>query len=626
MILKKLEFNNFCKFIGNTAIVFTPKTKICGANKSGKTTVKSAILWICNSKDDKGKEIAGIRPHDEFGNPAIDEKESVAVTLTIEKDGTEITLTKIQKQTKSGGTSTDYMINGFKCKATEYEQQIKTLIPSEVCLNPQAFLILDMQKRRALIIDTFGNVTNDEVIALFPEYEILKSDLSVATTAQIKKKYADEIKRLTKERDTKIVEINIAKQKADVDISDMELHLNALTEQINENRAKQTDIDKSLADMDKLTKDILDLKFEESELIKQANAENIKARGNLECEMADVQQQIISTRNKLGQAKLNIENLKNTYDKFSDMLERQREHYKRLKEVEFDESSLVCAYCGQEYPKEKKDELRAKYEATKQSELKELADDGLQYRTARDNAKDSLATEKKAVETYTANLDKLNTHLSELSECLAQIPREVDVSDMPRINEIRSEIAEKDKLIKSMADMQNERTELLNALLGLQSEYNMVQIKIEQARQSQDEVDNLTDRQRELSQLIADNERMKDLVEQFDRAKCKLAEDKINSNFEVIKFKLFETQINGEIKDVCRILVDGEDYERNLNHGSRILAEIDLCRAFQKAYNVELPIMVDDLECLDTWRIPNIPNQLIGFMRTDDKKLIVEEF
>jgi hypothetical protein len=308
------------------------------------------------------------------------------------------------------------------------------------------------------------------------------------------------------------------------------------------------------------------------------------------------------------------------------MLERQREHYKRLKEVEFDESSLVCAYCGQEYPKEKKDELRAKYEATKQAELKELADDGLQYRTARDNAKDSLATEKKAVETYTEDLDKLNTHLSELSEQLAQIPREVDVSDMPRINEIRSEIAEKDKLIKSMADMQNERTELLNALLGLQSEYNMVQIKIEQAKQAQDEVDNLADRQRELSQLIADNERMKDLVEQFDRAKCKLAEDKINSNFEVIKFKLFEQQINGEIKDVCRILVDGEDYERHLNHGSRILAEIDLCRAFQKAYNVELPIMVDDLESLDTWRIPNIPNQLIGFMRTDDKELIIREF
>jgi hypothetical protein len=36
--------------------------------------------------------------------------------------------------------------------------------------------------------------------------------------------------------------------------------------------------------------------------------------------------------------------------------------------------------------------------------------------------------------------------------------------------------------------------------------------------------------------------------------------------------------------------------------------------------------MVDDLECLDTWRIPDIPNQLIGFMRTDDKELIVGEF
>jgi chromosome segregation ATPase len=460
-------------------------------------------------------------------------------------------------------------------------------------------------------------------------YDKLQEKKKETTTLStiIINKYKGNIKDLESQRTEVIYNLTKAKETAGVDIAERELHLNALSEQINDNKAKQTNIDKSLADMDKLTDGILELKTEESDIIRNANAENIKARGDIENKILEIKHQVAVLESKGIECEHNVSKAQREYSEYSDKLEQQREEYKVLREKEFDDTrSLVCAYCGQEYPQEKKDELRAKFEATKLSELKALSDIGLEYRTIRDNAKESLKVNQEAIAKCQDEITKLDTQCSDLEKQLSEIPTDVDVSDMPRIAQIRSEIAEKDKLIKSMANMQNERTELLNALLGLQSEYDMERIKIEQAQQAQNDVDSLTDRQRELSQQIADNERMKDLVEQFDRAKCKLAEDKINSNFEVIKFKLFETQINGEIKDVCRILVDGEDYERNLNHGSRILAEIDLCKAFQKAYNVELPIMVDDLECLDTWRIPDIPNQLIGFMRTDDKELIVGEF
>ena len=56
-----------------------------------------------------------------------------------------------------------------------------------------------------------------------------------------------------------------------------------------------------------------------------------------------------------------------------------------------------------------------------------------------------------------------------------------------------------------------------------------------------------------------------------------------------------------------------------------VLTEIDICRAFQKKCGVELPIMTDDTESLDPWKIPDVDSQLIMFRRSDDKELKVRE-
>jgi hypothetical protein len=88
---------------------------------------------------------------------------------------------------------------------------------------------------------------------------------------------------------------------------------------------------------------------------------------------------------------------------------------------------------------------------------------------------------------------------------------------------------------------------------------------------------------------------------------------------------MFEPQINGELKDICQPVVEGESYDRNLNHGAKILAEIDICRAFQRANNVALPIITDDTESLDSWRVPKMENQIIMIRRDDNEKLTVSE-
>ena len=70
--IKSLHLENFGKHsesIGGKSldIQLGQRTIIIGCNKTGKSTIKRAIQYIFDCKDENGKEIAGIRPHDENG-------------------------------------------------------------------------------------------------------------------------------------------------------------------------------------------------------------------------------------------------------------------------------------------------------------------------------------------------------------------------------------------------------------------------------------------------------------------------------------------------------------------------------------------------------------------------------
>ena len=73
------------------------------------------------------------------------------------------------------------------------------------------------------------------------------------------------------------------------------------------------------------------------------------------------------------------------------------------------------------------------------------------------------------------------------------------------------------------------------------------------------------------------------------------------------------------------MLVNGTSYDANLNVGFKILADVDLCQAFQKAYDLHAPIFIDNIESLDEWRIPKVDGQLIMMKKTDDKTLEIKE-
>ena len=126
------------------------------------------------------------------------------------------------------------------------------------------------------------------------------------------------------------------------------------------------------------------------------------------------------------------------------------------------------------------------------------------------------------------------------------------------------------------------------------------------------------------NQEIADWERKLDLLKEFTRKKNELLQADVNKYLNFATAKLFRPLLNGDTEECCDFVYNGEAYARNLNHGARMLTEADICRAFQKVASVNFPIIIDDTESVDDWRIPQIDNQLIMLKHTQDKELVVE--
>jgi hypothetical protein len=133
----------------------------------------------------------------------------------------------------------------------------------------------------------------------------------------------------------------------------------------------------------------------------------------------------------------------------------------------------------------------------------------------------------------------------------------------------------------------------------------------------------LDEEMKEVQQKIADAERMNFLLEKFVKEKMETVSDVINGKFDMCNFKLFETQINGGIKETCELQVNGVPYS-TLNSGHRIIAGLDIIRSLQTLLGCKTPIFVDNAETVNSYNLPDMGDtQMVLLKVTDSERLEV---
>ena len=114
-------------------------------------------------------------------------------------------------------------------------------------------------------------------------------------------------------------------------------------------------------------------------------------------------------------------------------------------------------------------------------------------------------------------------------------------------------------------------------------------------------------------------------AENFQHERIKQFEEQINANFEHVRFKLFDRLVDGTPREVCEAMIDGVPYQ-SLSKGEKLKAALDILRALQRRYGVELPLIIDDAESYTANSLVDVPNQKILLRVTEgDLQIAVEE-
>ena len=145
------------------------------------------------------------------------------------------------------------------------------------------------------------------------------------------------------------------------------------------------------------------------------------------------------------------------------------------------------------------------------------------------------------------------------------------------------------------------------------------------AKAMQGRVKELETNQRVCGERVAEVELMIGDVERFVMSRSRMLEDSINDLFPTVRWKLFDTQINGGVTDCCEcmILCDGCTVPYSgANTASCVNADIEIIGVLEKHFDLTVPVFVDNAERVNHLTRPH--GQLITLSVSDDLELRVE--
>lgn len=636
--LKSLSVENFMCYASRT-FDFYDITKIIAKNGVGKSTIATAYLWCLFNCDYELKDNPVVRR--EVDGVSIDDMD-VSVELTLDVDGKEITMKKVQKRTysKDGNSYKDdnaYFVNDVRKNLKDFNAYLDIDMSAfKMCSNINAFLNQKPAEMREYLFSLVENVTDldiarskaelAELVPLLEKYTTEElSAMNKATKAKIAKDLPildGQIKE--KERDIQI--------KSDIDVSDLELYRNSLKEQIADCVAKQTDNDKLLAEYDKASADILDLKFKQGDLSRKANEDNIKARREIEDKISDKKFLVKQTEKTIADTESCIAGSEKAIESIKIYLQAERDKWKEENERKFDDSSLICPYCGNEYKEDKKEQLKADFAKHKADNLKTITDNGNIYKERLDKEKATLESLKAELPQHRESLEMLNTAIADLEKQLSELPQEIDVTATEEYKALEQQITEKEQAMSKANDISSVKAELKAQESELRQQLSEVEQKIAESNTEKDKqrLEELRSEQRKQEQNKANAEKILDLLDELDKAKNETLSDSINSHFSLVKWKLFELNKSGGYKSVCIPTVNGKSILTTMsNKGNRILGRVDICNSIQKISGMSVPIILDDSESLDSNNQKKVAemvdSQLIMLIVNDSEKLEIVE-
>lgn len=638
--IKSIHLENFKGEKSDTYQFDGKNVSIIGQNGAGKTTLFTAYMWLMADKDSDLKSNPNIRPLDT-------EECTPRVEVVFDIDGKEVTAAKIQKCTvkksKTGGAdnislSNSYEVNSveygerdFKKKMQEYGFDFDLFLPLS---HPDVFTSQKSADMRKVLFGMASEKSDYEIACDTKGAQNVALLLESYTAEEVKAMQNATLRKIREEygKDGEILRARIKgmeQSKTDIDVAELELLKNALNEQIAENKAKQEDISKEFEEQQRASDGILELKFELNDLQRKANEENNKKRREFEDRVADQKFLVRKEESDIQRAERYVSDIRDNIQKKEFYLETLRKLYTQTKDTVFDENRLICSMCGQEYPEERKEQIRGGFEQNKAEEIQQITKNGNDTKKEIDSLKISLKEKESEVAEHEETLSQIKTLIADLEQHLSELHESIDISDRPEVQEIQRQIAEKEQAMSKSNSAEEIRQQLKAEGEDLQSQLTEVEKQLALAQKNveiDEQIADLRKKQGEFEQNKANAEKILYQLDLVSRKKNELLTEDINKNFDIVKWQMFEYQKNGDYKDCCIPTIDNKRFGESTNTGREVLAKLDIIKGLQRFYGQNYPVFLDGAECLSDETIKRIEMdcQFILLKVSEDKELKIE--
>lgn len=636
--LLKITLENFMCY-AHAEFDFYAITKIMAKNGIGKSTIATGYLWCLFNCDYELKDNPVVRR--EVDGKSVDDMDT-SVEITLDVDGKEVVMKKVQKRTysKDGNSYKDdnkYFVNDVPKTLKDFNAYLDVdMDVFKMCSNVNAFLNQKPAEMREYLFGLVGDVTGIVIAQQKAELAELVPLLEKYTTEELSAMNRATVKRVKdnlpildgqikeKERDIQI--------KQDIDVSYIELHKNSLKEQITDCVAKQTDNEKLMAEYDKASSDILSLKFELNDMSRKANEENVKVRRDIENRISDKRFLARQTEKTIDDCENQIDISKHHSVALNESIESYRNLYKNTHSLKFDEGNLACSYCGQEYPEDKKEQIKADFESKKAAEIEKITNLGNNAKSELDKENETIASLENELVEHRKSLVMLNTAIADLEKQLSELPQEIDVTATKEYKALEQKITEKEQAMHKANDISAVKAELKAQETTLRQQLSECESQIAKSDTAADEqrLEELRQTRIGAEQSKADAEKILDLLDELDKAKNEALTEAVNSHFGLVKWQLFEYAKNGNYKSCCIPTVDGKNILTTMsNKGNRILGRVDICSSIQRISGISVPVVLDDSESLSadnrTKVSTMVDSQLIMLIVNNSEKLEIVE-
>lgn len=628
--IEELRLRNF-RGARDVRVSFAAGTNIvCGDNGTGKSTLMDAFLWLLFGKDAEERKDCEIK-RIEAGERLRQTDATVECRLDV--DGQQNTLRRSLREVWSKprgatepvfkGNETEYTINDVPKKMSEFDAWVaEHLAPADVfrlLTDAGCFPRLKWEKQREKLFELAGGVDEEAVKASVDGLADLLARLSDKSLEDYKRELAVRKRKLRKA----LEEIPTR--------SDQTRLMIPTTDARDVWERKLADVDARLADLNREAADFAAeerargaearRRVEEVEALKTRMARRTAELRRAAIEEAEkknegrrqVEARLRDLKAADAEATRRLKDAKGEVDELALRINQKEEACERLRAAWYAESARpytgdnVCPHCLQPLPEEMQRDNRRRFEESKNERLSQIQTDGHRTKAEITRLEEEMKTAEARLDRAAADAFDAEASAEILREELAEMPDRVEPAAVdPMADEAYRAMADELAAMEADAPQTSQASEpnggeaITARLATLNRERDTIRRGLsdcDTADSLRAEIRRLDEEARTLAQQLSDVDRDEDTMRRYTRARIEAMEQRVNSLFRTVRFRLFEYTNEGGEVDTCVPLVgdDGVPYPV-ANTGAQVWAGLEIIRVLQQHAGVSVPVFVDGAE------------------------------